>query len=213
MTHIPLDHEPTRIIRIATIVSPDEFTSMTSPTSSMPALRQRALLFYAPSHVVGAFQAPGLTLSHRVAVHPMRDGQEQVMVMTIQRQGVVLQCILPLSDKAVQDFVNDCIERQSIQLVLALEDSSVFAVMEVDSPFGAEDRLRELFRTANPGPDGVQALVEMTKELLELPPAPPWVLELPVRHLVGVLAGRSVVSELSRARREHHPTELGSKVH
>lgn len=52
-------------------------------------------------------------------------------------------------------------------------------------------------KTASPNLGGVAALVTMTKELLELPPARPWVLELPVRPLVGLLAGSSVTSALS----------------
>ena len=186
---------------------------MVAPTSGVPALSRRALLFYAPAHIVGAFQAPGQTVSHRIAVHSTNDGLEHVMVMTIQRDGVALHGVLPLSDGAIKDYVVDCIERQSIQLVLALDDSSRFAVMDIDSPVGSADRFDELMKTAQPNLGGVQVLVDMTKELLELPPAPPWVLELPVRHLFAVLAGSSVVSELSRAKRESSPGDRDASVH
>lgn len=207
MKKFPNDHEPTRMIRIGTIVTPDEFSGMVAPSSDVPAISSRALLFYAPPPIIAAFGAPGQTLSHRIAVHSAEDGFEQVLVLTIQRDGAVLHGVLPLSDSDVKGYILDCIERQSIQLILALESSSRFAVMSIDSPLGPPNRFDELLRTARPSPGGVQMLVDMTKELLERPLAPPWVLELPVQHLFAVLAGRSVVSTLSRARRS------GSKVH
>lgn len=199
MSQLPVNHEPTRTIRIGTIVTPQQFVSMVSSNDEQTEPRH-ALVFYAPAHIVGAFQAPGQTLSHRVAVHSTDEGFEHVMLMTIQRAGVVLHCLLPLSDSAVKAYVSDCIARQSIRLILAMEDSARFAVMDVESPVGSADRFDEVMQTARPNPEGAQMLVDMTKEFLELPPAPPWVLSTPVQHLFAVLAGNGVASALSRAR-------------
>jgi hypothetical protein len=200
MNKPPIDHEPTRMIRIGTIVTPQEFGRMVAPSSSVPALTAHALLFYAPAHIVGAFQAQGQSVRSRVAVHSTDDEREHVMVMTLQREGVVVYGILPLSDSAVRAYVVDCIGRQSIKLIFALENSSRFAAVDIDSPFGHADRFDEFLNSAQPNPGGVQMLVEMTKEFLELPPAKPWVHELPVRHLFAVLAGSNAVSVLGRAK-------------
>ena len=213
MTQFPIDHEPSRMMRIGTVITPDEFAGMVEPSSKVPALSKRALLFYAPAHVLSAFEAPGQTLCHRIAVHATHDGLDHIMMMTIQRQGVLLHCILPLSDIGVQSYVTDCIEQRGIRLVLALDDTTRFAVLELESPFGSADRLGELMQTASPNLGGVAALVTMTKELLELPPTRPWVLEWPVRHLLAVLAGTGVVSELRRAKSEGSSDGWVAMVH
>lgn len=208
------DQEPSRMLRVGTVITPEEFAGMAGPSSKSPVLPARALLFDAPRHVLDAFAAPGQTVRHRLAVHETDDGLEHVMVMTIQRQGVLLHCIMPLSDASVQGYVADCIEQQSIRLVFALDNTRRFAVLELESAlFGHENRLSELMKTASPNLGGVEALVTMSTELLELPPARPWVLELPVRHLVAVLAGSSVASALSRAGRGCLPDNGSQVVH
>jgi hypothetical protein len=213
MTPTSNDSDPSRLVRIGTVITPDEFAGMVEPSAKLPPLTHRALLFYAPPHVVRAFEAPGETLSHRVVVHPTEDGLDHIMVMTIQRLGVLLHCVLPLSDVGVQGYVADCIDQRSIRLVLPLDDTTRFAVLELESSFDHRDRLAELMKTARPTPGGVVSLLSMTQELLELPPTWPWALESPVHHLVGVLVGTNVAAELRRTRPEAMSNGWTTQVH
>lgn len=208
------DQEPSRMLRVGTVINPEKFAGMAGPSSRAPTLSTRALLFHAPRHVIDAFAAPGQTVRHRIAVHQTDDKLEHVMVMTIQRHGVLLHCIMPLSDAGVQGYVADCLEQQSIRLVFALDNTRCFAVLELESALsGHENELFELMKAASPNLGGVAALVTMSTELLELPPTRPWALEQPVRHLIAVLAGTDVVSELQRVKSEGGSNRWSAIVH
>jgi hypothetical protein len=195
MSHYFFHSAPSRALHVGTILTPAQFRDRLADASDVPGLSSRALLFGAPMHVIRGFDGPGGGVNRRIGMHESGE-HEYTMLITLQRRDVMLHIVLPLGEAAVRDYVTDCIASHRIQLVLSVQGSTIFAVLELESRFEDVAQLETFLRTARPIQGDAQALLATAKRL------PPLALTTdgPVTHLLTVLASEAAFTELQRAK-------------
>jgi hypothetical protein len=180
-----------RLIRNGTIITPQQLAAMALPSAAPPLVSGSALIFPAPVEVISAFDGPGTTLSSRVATLPLAENAGHAMLLTLQRKSVVLHFILPLSNARVRHYIADCIAGTEIRVVMALEHTTRFAVLQVASRFGEQGEFDDLPYSTSPCADECEAHMAFAQELLSLSASPPWALQKPVRHVLVVHVGEA----------------------
>ena len=154
--------------RVAAVISPHELPAAgIHPRSSTPKLDGRALIFSLPRVFIEDFAVEGLIFS-QFAVYTAKDGRENFAIISVHRVGSLLHCVLPMSSPAVQFFLEDCVQRNSLQFVMTPEGETNFGVLRFKYGFSDLHLLRTLMHAARPVLDsdaGFSELDAITTEI------------------------------------------------
>ena len=154
-----IDHSP--YLRVASVISPDELpVAGIHLGSSDPGLNGCALIFSLPRIFIEPFAGEGL-VSSSIAVYTTSDGRENFAIISVHRAGSLLHCALPMSSPRVQCFLEDCMARNTIQFVMALDGEVTFGLWRLGYQFSDTQRLRALMHVARPISDSDAGFLEL----------------------------------------------------